>query len=101
MTRSSRRWLRVGSVGVDSGMIMLGDPCYVAADSHPDHPVHDWGRFLDELRRQGGEDWQTAEMEGAVVVSSGYGDGEYPVEVRMEGGRVAAVRVTFIPEGDR
>jgi hypothetical protein len=35
-----------------------------------------------------------------VAVSTGWGDGKYPVEVKHRAGRVAEVRIVFIAEGE-
>ena len=94
-----------GHFAVDSGQAMVGDPCY-----------------LDEWKTNVGEDWNLEGKVGdysyqgasattlesnygelgistAVVFSTGYGDGLYPVYVQMnEDGRVTKVVIDF--EGD-
>lgn len=102
--------ITIGTVGVDAGMLYLGDPCYVI-----DRPLgaKPWGEFLEELyasQPQGSEaNWWTVEgtlpnpaykFPAGMVVTTGYGDGEYPVEVELREGRVASVTVTFIREGE-
>lgn len=91
----NQKWIPAGSVNVDSGMIMIGDPCYVAADDHPDHIIHNWEKFVEWLHKNG-SNWKTREMDTGVIVSSGYGDGTYPVEISMKDGRVCQARITFI-----
>lgn len=87
-----QKWETIGTVGVDAGLIMIGDPCYVAHDSHPDHPVHHWSDFCNLIEK--GDHWNIGD---GVVVTSGYGDGEYPVQIRRaKDGRIAEVRVRFI-----
>jgi hypothetical protein len=95
----------VGSFAVDSGQAMVGDPCY-----------------LDGWKTNEGEEWElegkagdysyhgasamtisaTAGVLGAgsaVVFSTGYGDGLYPVYVKYDdNGRVVKVVIDF--EGD-
>ena len=87
-------WQHVGEVGVDAGLIMVGDPCY-AADK--DHPIHDWGKFCDTLK---GDVTQLNSRLGhtglGVVVSSGYGDGTYPVYVKRDAGVVTELKVVFV-----
>jgi len=97
--------IQAGSFGVDSGQAMVGDPCY-----------------LDNWDTNKNEEWSTEGKEGqysyhgasattlanaygelgngsAVVFSTGYGDGVYPVYVQMnEDGRVSKVVIDF--EGD-
>lgn len=52
--------------------------------------------LIHELAFEGGNPGR------GVVVSTGYGDGSYPVEVRIEGGRVMELRVRFDdPDEDR
>jgi hypothetical protein len=94
-----------GTFSVDSGQAMVGDPCY-----------------LDEWKTNVGEDWNlegkvgdysyqgasATTIEGnygelgigtAVVFSTGYGDGRYPVYVKLNNdGRVSKVVIDF--EGD-
>ena len=94
-----------GTFGVDSGQAMVGDPCY-----------------LDQWKTNVGEDWNlegkvgdysyqgasATTIEGnygelgistAVVFSTGYGDGLYPVYVKLNNdGRVSKVVIDF--EGD-
>ena len=94
-----------GTFGVDSGQAMVGDPCY-----------------LDEWKTNVGEDWNLEGKVGdysyqgasattiennygelgistAVVFSTGYGDGLYPVYVKLNNdGRVSKVVIDF--EGD-
>lgn len=95
----------VGHIGIDSGQAMVGDPCY-----------------LDEWKTNEGEEWDLegkigqysyqgasattiknnmGELGGgrAVVFSTGYGDGSYPVYVSLdENNRVAKVVIDFTGE---
>ena len=94
-----------GTFSVDSGQAMVGDPCY-----------------LDQWKTNVGEDWNLEGKVGdysyqgasattiesnygelgistAVVFSTGYGDGLYPVYVKLNNdGRVSKVVIDF--EGD-
>ena len=94
-----------GHFAVDSGQAMVGDPCY-----------------LDQWKTDEGVEWNLEGKEGqytyqgasattisnhfgelglgsAVVFSTGYGDGYYPVYVQMnDDGRVSKVVIDF--EGD-
>ena len=93
----------IGSFGVDSGQAMVGDPCY-----------------LDEWKTNQGEEWDLTGKIGqycyhgasastidastgvlgegrAVVFSTGYGDGAYPVYAEFtDEGRVARIVIEFI-----
>lgn len=91
------------TIYVDAGMIWIGDPCYVMGGTTSTHGVKDMSAFCRKL-----EDARTAADEGdaaheplgrgiGLAISSGYGDGEYPVEiVKNHEGRVARVTITFI-----
>ena len=108
---STEGWTEIGTVGVDSGQIMVGDPCYLdkwGGHEFTSHGKDDEGKY----RPTGTYDYDGActatcspESVGvlgnglAAVVSSGYGDGQYGVYVKHEdagmGKRVAAVMVVF------
>jgi len=93
---------KIGSFGVDSGTVMIVDPCYVVDNKRfafdgepwiwPDfvrlNLLDDNGRAPALLAR---------EMHGTqgVVVSTGYGDGLYPVYARIEDQRVMEIRILF------
>ena len=95
-----RNWQKVGVIGVDAGLCWLGDPCYILGDE-ASHRVRSWDRFCDELaeeERDGVTQWQTElGRDGlGVTVSTGYGDGEYPVFIRRNAdGIISAVKVVF------
>lgn len=93
---------RVGEIGVDAGLCWVGDPCYVL---HPDKPPRDigksWNDFCTRLFKRdknGGAQFNFDRGHAGlgVAVSTGYGDGCYPVYVEREGGRVARVIVEFM-----
>jgi hypothetical protein len=86
-------WKQVGVVGVDSGRILVADSCYWIKDEDYDK----MSKLLDE------QNWPNVlkinydmghEGKG-VSVSSGYGDGTYPVEVKEKDGRIKELRVRF------
>lgn len=89
-----KKWKTVGHISVDAGIVQLGDPCY-------QYKNHDeWLKYIEntgiekmkktlEIGHENGLPGQ------AVVISSGYGDGYYPVEVIEEKGRVKEVRIKF------
>ena len=103
---SKKVWERVGVVGVDAGLIWLGDPCYVLHGEKPKAIGRDWGDFVKKLDLGLGNDAMQMNYDKGhpglgVIVTSGYGDGEYPVEVRrLEDGTIAEVRVVFVREQD-
>ncbi len=103
---SKKRRVLVGKIGVDAGLVWIGDPCYILhKDKLPKSLGKDWGEFCDALH---GNDnvlksfpYDMGHEGLGVCVSSGYGDGEYPVyaEIRDEGDgwgeRVRVVTVRF------
>lgn len=108
-------WEKVGTVDVDAGIIMVGDPCYSLPDSRDGRGDKglDYSRLLEildvrDLDRNGfatiphGADdtkkpvTDLGRQGHGVVVSSGYGDGTYKVYVRRyPDGRIKAVKVVF------
>lgn len=90
------KWEKVGVVGVDAGLLWLGDPCYCVTPDATEHPAKSWKEFCNKLFC-GTFQWNNkAGHEGlGVTAETGYGDGTYPVEVLREDGRIKAVRVRF------
>ena len=98
-------WVLAGSFGVDSGLCWIGDPCYVlhkTKDEIPDTLGSDWSGFVDKLYDLNSHSMYTAfgyrsgMKDGlGICVSTGYGDGEYPVYVGIKDGRVAAAFIDF------
>jgi hypothetical protein len=95
-----------GSFAVDSGQAMVGDPCYLNEwkqweDGTPfDHQNHvDEYGYLGACNKTLTDNFGQLGGASAVVFSTGYGDGLYPVYVQInEDGRVAKVVIDF--EGD-
>lgn len=100
----------LGYVGVDSGQIILTDPCYLDSwvsdeeyDSlnHPGEYSYNGACYATiHEENMGG---QLDEGVTAVAVRSGYGDGSYPVYAEisdegMFGKRVKRLIVEFIPD---
>ncbi len=96
------KWERAGYVGVDAGLVMVGDPCYQLLDSPSGpHPIHNWPAFCAHHHNSGkgvtdlNDHWPNGHV--GVVVNSGLGDGLYPVDIRRdEQGNIAELRVKFI-----
>jgi hypothetical protein len=97
--------IQAGSFGVDSGQAMVGDPCYL--DNWDTNKNEQWSTDGKEgqYSYHGASATTIANSYGelgngsAVVFSTGYGDGVYPVYVQMnEDGRVSKVVIDF--EGD-
>ena len=96
----------VGSFTVDSGQVMIGDPCYL-------DEWQDWNRdkesFDNHLTKAGEygylgacgvtlkDNFGEVGNGRAVVSTTGYGDGVYPVYAEVnEDGRVAKIIIDFV-----
>lgn len=93
--------VEIGTVYVDAGIVMIGDPCYsVTGDAS--HHIKTWSEFCDKTFASD-LPYGTAEPHGrglGLVVPTLYGDGSYPVYAELEGGRVARVTIDFAPPYD-
>lgn len=100
----------IGHFSVDSGQAMVGDPCYL--DEWDTNKNDKWP---DDLSKEAGEysyhgaSGMTCGPNGygelglatAVVFSTGYGDGLYPVYAKFnDEGRVSTVVIDFMGEID-
>lgn len=94
-----------GHFAVDSGQAMVGDPCYL--DGWDTNKNDEWNLQgkVGEYSYQGASATTLSNVYGqlgsadAIVFSTGYGDGLYPVYVQVnEDGRVSKVVIDF--EGD-
>lgn len=95
-------WEHAGYIGVDAGLCWIGDPCYIIhPDEVPEALGKNWGDFCDNLGHKGAQQFHHDSGHGGlgVVISTGWGDGIYPVQVKKTSdGRIAEVRVIFINE---
>lgn len=104
MNTKNRGLKRVGYISVDAGLCIIGDPCYFATPDASSPIAPTWADFCDLLSTNTTfQNTDTVALnhkaghEGlAVVVTTGYGDGSYPVYVtRNDEGRVSSVQVFF------
>jgi hypothetical protein len=98
-------WEQIAAIGVDAGLVWLGDPCYTMTPDTPYVVAPSWQEFVravfakmantDIARFEKSDDWGDI----GVAVQSGLGDGVYPVYVRRDSvsGRIAELRVEFLP----
>ena len=100
----------IGSIGVDSGQMMLCDPCYVKdfVNTEPLDLTNNGEKYTGEFSYGGAcnatlSDKSAGILEDgiAAVCSTGFGDGSYNVYVTYsnEGGwgkRVSEMRIVFI-----
>jgi hypothetical protein len=108
---------KVGEVGVDAGMVMVGDPCYLNTYGKESADGFEWVESEVDAQKSTkkfdysysgacaatlGED-SAGELgrASAVAVSSGYGDGVYPVYATYNHeGRITKLEVVFVAEDD-
>ncbi len=105
----TKRVQKIGEIGVDAGLCWIGDPSYILhTQPAPKAIGQDWEDFCRELcdsdggpllSRQFNYDLGHAGL--GVVVTTGYGDGVYPVYVEhSDDGRIARVWVEFIGDNE-
>jgi len=95
----------VGCVGVDSGQVMICDPCYIDSSwEKKDWDIKDFKKECEKNQRQFNylgacfatlSEQMAGQFDLGVASSSGYGDGEYPVYVTYQDGRVKKLEVVF------
>jgi hypothetical protein len=100
--------VKVGEIGVDAGLCWIGDPCYILHKKEPPREIgKNWGEFCDILHstnefvshKQFNYDLGHPGL--GVVVSTGHGDGVYPVYADIDShGTVHRVWVEFMGEDD-
>ena len=86
--------IQIGTVLVDSGQLMLVDPCYLVGEHNKRFEQKDY----DVLSQQeDGNVWPGQVVNHrAVKTSTGYGDGEYPVFATYNNeGIVSSIEVKF------
>jgi len=99
----------VGSFAVDSGQAMVGDPCYLDKwenwdnnepfDNHKEKAGQYGYLGACGVTLQGGAG--QLGNSSAVVFTTGYGDGLYPVYAEYnEDGRIAKIVIDFIGDED-
>ena len=91
----------IGNISVDAGTCWVGDPCYVLGDDASSR-VKSWSGFCDKIEKEGYYDKGALALDNglSVIVSTGYGDGSYPVYATFKGGMCVGVRVDFDPQVD-
>lgn len=100
----------IGHFAVDSGQAMVGDPCYLDEWQPWNDRVDDFDEhknkkgeysYLGACNATLGQGYGQLGVGSAVVFSTGYGDGVYPVYAQFnEEGRVAKIVIDFIGEDE-
>lgn len=104
MGRKNYEWVKIGMCGVDSGTLMIVDPCYVLPDKIGEvatEKSYTYDKFLDDI---GGDQFKQILASGiggtGVISSTGFGDGNYPVYAKIVdegdfGKRVKELKIKF------
>ena len=75
--------VKIGEVGVDAGMLMVGDPCYfVGKDGSINESCESWSQACDQVFCAPGIVGQDTPMDVyglGIAISTTYGDGTYNV----------------------
>ncbi len=101
MTKKRIDWKRIGEFSVDSGTVMLVDPCYITGELHAEI-VRDFEALKKEVcnspdpRASSPIARQCGRL--AVVSGTGCSDGAYPVYAHIEDGYVKALFIRFMAE---
>ena len=88
---------QIGVVGVDSGTLMIIDPCYVEDNLEKwNDGLCDKVINLTDNEKQAGQMNYKKGHEGlAVVFNSGMGDGLYPVYAHYQDDRITKIEIVF------
>ena len=85
----------IAHVGVDSGIVVVGDPAYLVAGGSEKHP--EWqavvAEIFDETNPRRIEGTSAVEVGGTVMTTTPRGDDLYPVYAEVEGGQIVSLRI--------
>jgi hypothetical protein len=105
MTVQATELKEIGTVQVDSGLIWIGDPGYVFDGPRPTDIGRSWQEFCDRYQAREKETPGAVQYNSdsghpglGVAVSTGIGDGFYPVYAEIEDGLVVRVVIQFFGE---
>lgn len=95
----------IGYCGVDSGQLLITDPCYLKewknnkhdANTPPDHFSYSGACQQTLSKEMAGQLRNSLNIPIAVATSTGYGDGVYPVYAvyNEDGTRIAKIIIDF------
>ena len=97
-TASMPKWELIGECGVDSGALMIGDPCYFMEDGDATLA----SAKLDEQMSEGHQlNYSMGHAGLGVVARTAYGDGVYPVYAfKYEGSERAQAMLVVTGDGN-
>jgi hypothetical protein len=89
----------IGHMSVDAGLCWVGDPCYVLGDDASSR-VHNWDEFCSKITEMKHHAAPLGDGVG-FAISTGYGDGSYPVYIETSdegswGERVKSITIDFL-----
>ena len=97
--KTKNGWTLVGHCAVDSGQLMVCDPCYIGSLWKENEFSGDTSQEKNDFSYNGASTMTLRNVAGeladgtACVTSTTYGDGRYPVYVRYEGGSPMEFRI--------
>ena len=96
-TINKTSWERIGAIPVDSGTLMISDPCYAVENvTGHGHNSNAWREFCEMMAQNKIDDEGHMAVKFGHVITGFGGDGFYPVYVkRDELGNVTELRVKF------
>jgi len=90
---------QIGRVGVDSGIVVVGDPAYLVAGGSENDP--EWqtvvAKIFDESNPRRIEGTSAVEVEATIMTTTPHGDDLYPVYAQMDGEQVVSLRIDLRP----
>lgn len=88
----------LGQITVDSGCLMIADPCYWIGE---DTGKNDWVKFCDSLSQTQGHtclSHQEGHSGKGVVLHSGFGDGAYDVVGNFDGRQLISFEIILFKD---
>lgn len=94
--------VKVGSIGVDSGQVMIVDPCYVLKDDFAYGGSPTGGMYDETCRLTVGQPTHHgATTFGGFATSTYHGDGQYPIYADVDSdGRILRMTIEFVPSDE-
>ena len=87
---------QIGTVGVDSGLIMISDPCTHFMPGRPEQNAKKWENFCNELVSNGLFTNGHVELPTGTVVQTRDGDGCFSIYVNHDDkGKIESVTIKF------